>query len=543
MSSISLVRLFVVPSGFISCAINGLLGWIVYRHNPRHPLNRFFAIFALCTACWSVGSSLENVIPDETLALRVLRGCYVFAAWLPTCFLHLTLVVTGHADRRRAVLRTAYGLSALFAALTFTPWFIPRLRLIEPYGFRISVPGPAYGFFVGFFTLCLVTGLALLFRRIGRTKGAARRQAQYLFIAFLIAFSAGVEYFSRVFRLIEFPPVDDYLLVVYVAVFAYAIVRHRLLDIRIVLSKSLVYSGLIAWITATYLVVVLLIEKLCQGTLGYRAWPTTLLAAFLIAICFNPLRERLQTLVDRALLNATPAELAAQRERLLREIRRSEQQKLVATLASGLAHEIKNPLTAIKAFTECLPQQRADDAFIETFHRIVGGEVTRIQVIVQRLLDFARPSPPQLAMVDVTALLDETLEALSHELASRRIRVERRYAAPRLARADAQQLKQVFLNLLLNSLQAMDGAGGALTLTTMPRQEHLELTIVDTGCGIAPEHLARLGEPFFTTKSHGTGLGLAVVQEIVRQHDGHFAIKSTVGRGTTATIRLRLATS
>ena len=171
----------------------------------------------------------------------------------------------------------------------------------------------------------------------------------------------------------------------------------------------------------------------------------------------------------------------------------------------------------------------------------MGGEVTRINALVQQLLDFARPAPPKLAAVDLTALLDQTLDSLSHELGQKRITVQRNDARPTVVRADSQQLTQVLLNLLLNSLHAMESAGGTLTLTTRRQDQLLELTIADTGCGIRPEHLARLGEPFFTTKPRGTGLGLAVVQSILQEHGGSLRITSAVGCGTTVWVMLPLA--
>ena len=106
--------------------------------------------------------------------------------------------------------------------------------------------------------------------------------------------------------------------------------------------------------------------------------------------------------------------------------------------------------------------------------------------------------------------------------------------------ADPQQLKQVFLNLLLNSLQSMNGAG-QLNLTTSPKDGELFIALEDTGSGIAPENLNRLGEPFFSTKPTGTGLGLAVVQSIVREHQGKFQITSQLGQGTRVEIRIPLA--
>lgn len=347
------VQSVLIPSGLISFVITWALGAFVYWHNPRCALNRFFTVFALSIGCWSIGSSLVNWISDDAQALRVLRVCYMSAAFLPTLFLHFTLILTQHRSLRKW-LHLSYVVSTVFAILTFTDVFIQQLRVIEPYGFRISDPGPFYGIFVLFFSVCLGAGLRIMHQQAQRATGRQKRQMQYIFLSHLIAMGAGIEYFSRVFRLIQFPPIDDYILVCYFAVFAYAIVKYQLLDIHVAIKRSVVYSLLIACITAMYLVMVLVMEKGFQGFFGYRSFFATGVVAFLIAMFFNPLRNRIQAFVDRALFTATPVELAAQREQLLAELRKSDQMKAVATLAAGLAHEIKNPLTSIKTFTEHL---------------------------------------------------------------------------------------------------------------------------------------------------------------------------------------------
>jgi two-component system, NtrC family, sensor histidine kinase HydH len=241
------------------------------------------------------------------------------------------------------------------------------------------------------------------------------------------------------------------------------------------------------------------------------------------------------------LFKGTPPELADQREQLLAELRKGEQQKAVATLAAGLAHEIKNPLASIKTFTEHLAARQQDPIFLAKFQKIVGGEVKRINLIVQRLLEFAKPTPPQLTPLGVPRLLDETLEFLNNELVQRHVEVQRRYeASPRIL-GDPQQLKQVFLNLFLNSLQAMNGQG-RLTIQTARSGSELVVTITDNGPGIAPTDLPHVFEPFYTTKPTGTGLGLAVVQGIVKEHGGRIDVASQPGQGTKIRLCLPITT-
>jgi signal transduction histidine kinase len=167
--------------------------------------------------------------------------------------------------------------------------------------------------------------------------------------------------------------------------------------------------------------------------------------------------------------------------------------------------------------------------------------VDRIDAIVRQLLEFARPAPPKLQPTPIAQLLDETLGFLSNDCLKRQIRVQRAYGdGAETIHADPQQLRQVFLNLLLNSLDAMDGSGGTLSVTTAHHDSQLTITLTDTGCGIPKEHLDHLFDPFFTTKEHGTGLGLSIVQGIIREHGGTITFDSQVGQGTRCTLTFPL---
>jgi signal transduction histidine kinase len=209
-----------------------------------------------------------------------------------------------------------------------------------------------------------------------------------------------------------------------------------------------------------------------------------------------------------------------------------------------MAHEIKNPLVTIKTFTELLPTRYEDPDFRETFFSLVGGEVRRIDTIVNQLLRFARPSKPMLAPTRLHEVLDNALKLLGQQFRNRNIRVVQAFEAPHDdVSADADQLSQALINMMLNAADSMPN-GGTLTVTTRAvgaagqQPAGLEITIRDTGEGIRPENLAHVFDPFFTTKSQGTGLGLSVAHGIVQDHGGSIDVESEVGRGTVFRIVL-----
>jgi len=234
---------------------------------------------------------------------------------------------------------------------------------------------------------------------------------------------------------------------------------------------------------------------------------------------------------------ATARKLQSAQGRLL------QQERMVAAgkLAMGLAHEIKNPLTAIKTFTEFLPERYDNPKFRQEFAEVVGEEVNRISRIVQSLSDFAKPILLKIETTDVQKVLKDTATLLSNDCLKRNVKLQSSFEPqPILLPGDPNQLKQACLNLCLNALDAM-AKGGTLSLSCQYQSGEAVIRIGDTGTGIATEPLPQLFDAFFSTKQSGMGLGLAVVKQIVEHHLGAITVDSEPGVGTTFEIRLPLA--
>jgi PAS domain S-box-containing protein len=236
------------------------------------------------------------------------------------------------------------------------------------------------------------------------------------------------------------------------------------------------------------------------------------------------------------------------------QLRRSDRLAALGTMAAGLAHEIKNPLTSLRTFTRLVSRKFTEERFRETFERVVPRELERINDIVERLLELARPRRLNLNLVQVPALLERVLDLYGHELEGKSITVLREYDRdlPSI-QADAEHLYQALLNLVANALDAM-GPGGRLTLRAgwsgagawlpSPRKasrRSVKLEIGDTGTGILPSAQDSIFNPFFTTKDGGTGLGLAIAHKIIEDHGGSITFRSAPGVGTTFTILLAAA--
>lgn len=217
-------------------------------------------------------------------------------------------------------------------------------------------------------------------------------------------------------------------------------------------------------------------------------------------------------------------------------LRRAEKLRTVGQLAAGVAHEIRNPLTTLRGFLQL--QQRAR-IVNDTHTDIMLSELERINMIVSEFLILAKPQAVQFEIKDVRYTVGDVISLLDSEAHLHNIVFEHHFStSPLLVHCEENQLKQVFINVLKNAMEAMPG-GGRIKLQVADHDEHyIAIRFIDEGEGISKERLDKLGEPFYTSKEKGTGLGLMISQRIIEGHKGMFEIDSELGKGTTVTITL-----
>ncbi len=230
-------------------------------------------------------------------------------------------------------------------------------------------------------------------------------------------------------------------------------------------------------------------------------------------------------------------------------MKRTDRLKSLETIAGGFAHEIRNPLTSIKTFIQLAPERKDDPDFIRDFSRIVLDDVYRIERLIDEILDYARYMEPKLTEEDINDIVSSCLYFIDVKADSKGIKIEKELASnlPRVM-LDRQQVKQVFLNLFLNALDAMGKEGGFLRVRTKLLNKPggrvwVQVETEDTGEGIPEANLEHIFDPFFTTKHEsgeheGTGLGLTIVHQIVQEHRGEIEVRSVPGKGTTFLVNL-----
>lgn len=227
-------------------------------------------------------------------------------------------------------------------------------------------------------------------------------------------------------------------------------------------------------------------------------------------------------------------------KRLERQSRRNHRLAALGTMAAGVAHEVRNPLGGIRGASQLLARELSRDENLKGFLDVIIREVDRLDRTVEQLLDFARPAKADFAPANIEEVIDQALKVLKAAFAESEIKVVRN-CPPKTSKisADASQLTQVFLNLFLNSVEAMRQGG---TLTVHVREDpvfgngknrSVTVEVNDTGCGMPPHVLEQAFTPFFTTRESGTGLGLALSHRIVEEHGGSIDVISEEGKGTT----------
>ena len=302
-------------------------------------------------------------------------------------------------------------------------------------------------------------------------------------------------------------------------------------------TVALVLWGTRKWVTQPISKLTEGIQNVASGNLDHQIDLKRKDELSQLAGAFNQMAVDLKKAQERIIQEAeTKLELE-------RTLRHSEKLATLGQLASGLAHEIGTPLNIIYGRAELIPRKLEDKEEIQKNVNTILLQTEKITKIIQQLLGMVRKKKPEYAALDMSTLLDSTLDLLDHQIQRQGISLLKDWKdnLPQVT-GDPDQLQQVFLNLILNAIQSMPG-GGKLHLSASSKRisregleeaqrQYLEVCVADTGVGMKREVMQNIFNPFFTTKIMGTGLGLMVSQGIVRDHEGWIEVESEVGKGS-----------
>lgn len=283
------------------------------------------------------------------------------------------------------------------------------------------------------------------------------------------------------------------------------------------------------------------VAKVLAGRLPLAMRETTLVTAEGQEVHVQVSTSRMRAVGGTVLGAVVTLEDVSDIKALTDQLIRADRLAAMGELTAGVAHEVRNPLGVIRASVQLLEDAQCDAGRIEQAAEVIKQEIDRLDRVIKALLDFGRPSKPTLVHTDLNSVIEDVVLFTTRFASQSDVFIEQSLARdlpPVLG--DPDQLKQVFLNLVTNAVQAMTSAGGTISIETRPVGEYIEVRIVDNGPGIAARDLPKVFDPFFTKRAEGTGLGLTIVHRIIDEHDGHIEVVSDSG-GTIFTVTLPAA--
>lgn len=420
-----------------------------------------YGLHMVATSIWGTGAFIATSINNNLFISDLfLKISYAGVLFIPVFFLHSIHIKLN--KKFVLLLKASYFQAIAFLILLFlTPLFAKPTFYFNQFYFISKTPLYAYSFVV--WTIILIfTSLLIL-----KNHKKITQLNKYEFLIFIITFIGylgGITNFILPLSDGQIYPWGNFLVGPAGLGVTYLIFKHQAFAIKIAIEKSIVYSTLIIILSIVYLIIVLVLERAFAYFFHYQSVGISIAAAFAIGLFVFPLRNKIQQIMDRYFFSGTQTEIYEKNLKLQAEVEQAQRLKTATTLASGLAHEIKNPLTAITTFAEYLKDKKDDPEFINNFSKIVGQEADRINDLVNQLTDFAKPGESKIAPNDIHHLIKETLQFLTSQCLKQKITVQMDYHTPPEVTllSDAKQIKQVLMNILLNAIEAMPDGGAIL---------------------------------------------------------------------------------
>lgn len=521
---------FALAALFTSFSCLWIAGiFLIYGKNTLH---RLWAIFNLTAAGWAIlivfAVSTKN--PDRALNLWIFA--HMIGIYVPIVFFHCASIFCNLKAKKLIIAAYIYGILHNIVSLFYVTILYQGVTYLFDSMYYIQfnkanfIPSMSLWIYLAFYANYKI----FIFSKNSPNK-ELRKQAQFFLIGGIIGYLGGSSTFLPMLGFSSFYPLTIVGVAFYCLSNTYAIFKHSFFELVVIYKQSIVYSILIAMVFLFYVVAVLVLERFLQDFIGYNSLSMSIVVSFIIGLLFVPFKNWIQNYVDNAFLKGTPYQISEENTLLRQELTSADKLRSIAILASSLAHEIKNPITTINTFADFLPSKQNDSAFLNKCRQTLLHETNRIQQLLTQLLSFAKPSPPVFQAIRPQEIIEEILLLLEHRCDKQHIKIIKTYPTQELILADPNQLKQAFLNILLNAIESIPQEG-RLIITTSSNATSYFISIQDSGIGIKSDELKKIFDPFFTNKENGTGLGLVISQEIIHHHNGKINVKSTPNVGT-----------
>ena len=513
--------------------------FIAFKGRNRR-LSQTYNLFVLNMILWAFGLAMFYSTNEPQAALFWTKVVYLSGGLIPSAFLLFSFIFP-HEEFK----------IAKYERLLI---FVPNLVLVYLYFFTpVMVTGVAFfngtkGFVYGpgrliwdfHFNIVFIWAFIRFFKMYRQHTGVIRNRLRYIILGTLtgVILAGTTNVMLPLLHRFECIWLGPPLTLTWLVCIAYAILKYQLMDIRIIIKKSLVYSILITMTTAFYILSVITFERFFQNILGYQDILGSFFITLVIAALFTPLKNNIQNLVDKTVFKRSAQDIAKENEKLRREVLHSERYKTIASLTNDIVNEIKTPLTVLQVYGKLSFLKFKDKESLSRFARRYMREVNRINDLLESLMEYSNPEPLATQNIGVLNLISETIGQLKGDLTTQKIQIKQDLKAQDVRlRLDPSQFRQALANIIMNAIEAMP-EGGRLWVGTEQSADALKIIVRDSGRGIAADALPRIFDPFFSQKEDHTGLGLSITQGIIEQHGGKIKVRSEVNLGTEFVIEL-----
>jgi signal transduction histidine kinase len=539
---------FTIENIFVSI-FSFLQAFIIFRHQ-KSKAHLIWSLFNLIVATWAFFFACVGFATNEESALYYWKLSFIPVPFIAVVYYHFIILYCNLS--RPIVLKLCYVYAFTFSGISgLTNLIFNNAPLLfhSIYYNKANNWFTALFFFWGIIVYMSFYEFNLFLKR---STGLQKTQSTYMYWSMLLGFAGGTSSILPDYGIMLYPFLQ-LSIIFYILITTYAIFRYDVVPLSNVIKRGLVYSFLITLVTILYFVGVFAIQHLIRPFFHHQnSWSSYALLV-IITIISTPLKNKIQLWVDKYALKSSPVDLAAQNENLRIEVAQTEKFKTLASLASQIVHEIKNPLSVMSMYVEKLKEKKDVPGFIEEAQEILIGEINRINTFSQELLAYSKPSEPKIVSMNPNYTINRVHHLVQTRCENSKIEIVIDQKTEKTIKGDPDQLYQAVLNLVLNAVDAM-GKGGRLTISTeiivksfplniggkMAEKSYYCIRIADTGCGISSKDLPMIFEPFFTRKENGTGLGLPITQNFIEKQGGRIEVSSKLNVGTNFDILLNL---
>ena len=666
----------------------------------KNKKNVYFVFFGVAIFVWLFASFFAYISQIESQALFWFKISYIGVAFIPPTFFHFVFNLLGRKPNK--IISLNYIISLCFIFLLYSSGYFIKGLYKYSWGYYPKASFIGHPLFLLFFNILFSASIILIFlsfhSKTSKLSVSDKNRLKYLFIGNIIGALGALDFLPNYG--INIYPLGFIFMMVFPSIYTYAILRYRLMDIQVVFKRTMAYSLSVGLLTAFFVFLVITVTNLLSSYAHVSSFTVSIFAVIIIALLFNPLRNKIQKIIDKLfykktydyygtlqkvshdlaamfdlkkiysfigdtifsalglrsiyLISAGPGgdyevvyqmlydekkrdkktpkidgdcfmvkslrtsedivikdelpalvdllgqetidcittnlelfdgeavmpvvgdgkpsllmilggklsgdiftnedinflktvsnqiAIAIKNAKLYSDKLHSEKFASIGMMSATFAHEIRNPLTSIKTFTQLFPEKFDDAEFRNIFSKIVIDDIGRIDGLIKDLLSFSsKESVPGINTLDITELVNGVLEHQKgrFEFEKNNISLRKKYKDARInILGDPQKLKRALINIISNGCQAMQ-ENGVLTVDIMPNSKEVDIKISDTGKGMSSQEMAKIFDPFYTTKAMGMGLGLAISKKIIEDQGGRIAVESKLSQGTTFTISLQV---